>query len=228
VLSKSFDFTLAPHMHEHPGENGNISLNEAAVVAAGFGFRRIRSVNDHPPSFSRPIAAYAMILNDNLQYVHRSELLPFVTRLSGTADTPEVERVREDFLAIETVRRIISVICIERLKNETLAEKCRNASTLEECAAVLKRVRAVALPDACAHGAAVYAHVAVDFYAKCRGEKSESPAATAAWMAASFDSEGKIFRTAFELLDAAILLGKHEEINADVAMRRLEKVKAAS
>ena len=119
MLSKSFDFTLAPHMHEHPGENGNISLNEAAMVAAGFGFRRIRSVNDHPPSFSRPIAAYAMILNDNLQYVDRSELLPFVTRLSGTADTPEVERVREDFLAIETVRRIISVICIERLKNET-------------------------------------------------------------------------------------------------------------
>ena len=76
MLSKSFDFTLAPHMHEHPGENGNISLNEAAVVAAGFGFRRIRSVNDHPPSFSRPIAAYAMILNDNLQYVDRSELLP--------------------------------------------------------------------------------------------------------------------------------------------------------
>jgi hypothetical protein len=63
-----------------------------------------------------------MILNDNLQYVDRSELLPFVTRLSGTADTPKVERTREDYLAIETVRRIISIVCIDRLHNESLAD----------------------------------------------------------------------------------------------------------
>jgi hypothetical protein len=102
------------------------------------------------------------------------------------------------------------------------------ASTLEGCTAVLKRIRPVALPDACAHGAAVYAHVAVDPYAKCRGERSESAAATAAWMAAAFDTEGKIFRIAFEILDFAILLGRHEEIDTAVAMRRLEKVKIAS
>ena len=91
------NWKLKQGSHPFPGKDGGTCINEAAVVAAGFPYRPIRSVNQMPGCFSRPICALAMQLNDEADDVERQRLLPFVTRLQ-CADTHEVERAREEYI----------------------------------------------------------------------------------------------------------------------------------
>jgi hypothetical protein len=98
----SFDhilnWKLKQGSHTFPGKDGGTCINEAAIVAAGFPYRPVRSVQDMPGCFSRPICALAMQLNDEAGEEERQQLLPFVVRLA-CADTPEVEREREVYIA---------------------------------------------------------------------------------------------------------------------------------
>jgi hypothetical protein len=91
------NWKLEQGSHTFPGQDGGTCINEAAVVAAGFPYRPVRSVQDMPDSFSRPICALAMQLNDEATDEERQHLLPFVTRLA-CADTAEVEREREVYI----------------------------------------------------------------------------------------------------------------------------------
>src|SRR4051812_37785267 len=84
--------------HTFPGQDGGTCINEAAIVAAGFPYQPVRSVDDMPACFSRPICALAMQLNDEASDEERQHLLPFVTRLA-CADTAEVEMERETHIA---------------------------------------------------------------------------------------------------------------------------------
>ncbi len=84
--------------HTFPGPDGGTCINEAAVVAAGFPYRPVRSVYDMPACFSRPICTLAIYLNDCSSDDERQHLLPFVTRLA-CADTAEVEQQREAYIA---------------------------------------------------------------------------------------------------------------------------------
>jgi hypothetical protein len=84
--------------HTFPGQDGGTCINEAAIVAAGFPYQPVRSVEDMPACFSRPICRLAMQLNDEASDEERQHLLPFVTRLA-CADTPKVEREREAYIA---------------------------------------------------------------------------------------------------------------------------------
>src|SRR3712207_1157015 len=83
--------------HPFPGPDGGTCINEAALVAAGFEYRPIGSVNQMPDCFSRPICRLALMLNDSVGDHERQLLLPFVTRLA-CADTPEVECQREAYI----------------------------------------------------------------------------------------------------------------------------------
>jgi hypothetical protein len=83
--------------HTFPGQDGGTCINEAAIVAAGFPYRPLRSVQDMPECFSRPICALAMQLNDEADDAERQLLLPFVAFLA-CADTSEVEREREAYI----------------------------------------------------------------------------------------------------------------------------------
>jgi hypothetical protein len=84
--------------HTFPGQDGGTCINEAAIIVAGFPYRPVRSVQDMPGCFSRPICALAMQLNDEAGDEERQLLLPFVTRLA-CADTWEVEMEREAYMA---------------------------------------------------------------------------------------------------------------------------------
>src|SRR4029078_9380802 len=78
--------------HEFPGPDGGTCVNEAALVAAGYPYRAGYSVPDLPASFSAPIALLALCLNDTVEDEQRQKLLlPFVTRLAGSADTTAIE-----------------------------------------------------------------------------------------------------------------------------------------
>jgi hypothetical protein len=83
------NFRLARGSHKQPNKDGNICVNEAAVIVAGFQYREIRDVSCLPDCFSRPLSEYAIYLNDFMMHRVRNELLaPFVTRLPGTSDAP--------------------------------------------------------------------------------------------------------------------------------------------
>ena len=91
------NWKLKQGSHVFPGKDGGTCINEAAVVAAGFSYRPVRTVDDMPDCFSRPICRLALHLNDGATDEERQLLLPFVTRLA-CADTPEVEHRRQTFI----------------------------------------------------------------------------------------------------------------------------------
>jgi hypothetical protein len=95
------NWKLKKGSHPFPGKDGGTCVNEAALVAAGFPYRRIRCVEDMPVCFSRPICRLAMYLNDHASDKDRQRLLPFVTRLA-CADRYEVERQRDAFIDART------------------------------------------------------------------------------------------------------------------------------
>ncbi len=113
----SFDhllnWTLKKGSHQFPGPDGGTCINEAAVVAAGFPYRRVGTVDAMPECFSRPICRFAMMLNDQATDAERQRLLPFVTRLA-CADTPEVEKERADYINQSmgwTASRDVAIAC---------------------------------------------------------------------------------------------------------------------
>jgi hypothetical protein len=98
----SFDhilnWKLKQGSHVFPGKDGGTCINEAAIVAAGFPYRPVRTVETMPDCFSRPICRLAMLLNDEASDEQRQLLLPFVTRLA-CADTKKVEWEREVYIS---------------------------------------------------------------------------------------------------------------------------------
>ena len=112
--------------HPFPGPDGGTCINEAAVVAAGLPYRSIRSSSDCPPCFSKPLAAYALGLNDAMPDDQRSRLMAFVLRLSGSADTVEIEEQRTRFLALESIRRILPPL-LDRAGFADLARSLRRS-----------------------------------------------------------------------------------------------------
>jgi hypothetical protein len=105
----SFDhilnWRLKQGSHTFPGQDGGTCINEAAIVAAGFPYQPVRSVEDMPECFSRPICRLAMQLNDEADDEERQQLLPFVTRLA-CADTAEVERQRAAYIHLYMTYRL--------------------------------------------------------------------------------------------------------------------------
>ena len=89
--------------HEFPGKDGGTCINEAAIVAAGFQYRRVCTVRDMPSCFSRPICEFAMFLNDQASNEVRQRLLPFVVRLA-CADSEEVEQQRQTYISSKMTR----------------------------------------------------------------------------------------------------------------------------
>jgi hypothetical protein len=91
------NWKLLAGSHPFPGPDGGTCINEAAIVACGFLYQPVASVDCMPKCFSRPICALAMRLNDDATDAQRQRLMPFVTRLV-CADTPEVERERGRYI----------------------------------------------------------------------------------------------------------------------------------
>ena len=91
------NWKLKSGSHRFPGPEGGTCINEAAVVAAGFEYQPVCTVESMPECFSRPICRLAMLLNDHASDKDRQRLLPYVTRLA-CADTPDVEATRAAYI----------------------------------------------------------------------------------------------------------------------------------
>jgi hypothetical protein len=111
-FDRLLNWKLLPGSHEFPGPDGGTCVAEAAIVAAGHPYRRMRyaGADGCPPSFSRPLTAFAIELNDAIEddALRQELLLPFVTRLDGSADTPEVEDARARLLLKRTISDILA------------------------------------------------------------------------------------------------------------------------
>ncbi len=94
---RPFRWRLQKGSHSLPGPEGDTCINELALIVAGFAYRRIRSVEAMPSSFSRPLCRLALSLNDQADDQARQRLLPYVIRLA-CADTAEIELEREAFI----------------------------------------------------------------------------------------------------------------------------------
>jgi hypothetical protein len=194
--------------HDTPEEG--TCVTEAAVLAAGLEYRKITRVADCPPCFSRPIAAFAMKLNDVMPDDLRQKLLwPFVNRLAGTADTELIERRRAVYLFTETVRR---VLCRpEQGKGLRTFEDCRqaifnslrNEGPLSSAFILCAAAEAIATPGGDVSRALEFV--------------GEDCAIEIAGLMA--------FRVATEILDGAIRLGRHGETPRRVVAARLEQAR---
>src|SRR5215217_1673239 len=109
-LTKFLDFQLAKGGHAEPDGLGNVCATEAAIIAAGLEYRCVGNAYDLPPCFSRVIGEFVIQLNDGMPDDVRQRLLPYVTRLAGTAASPDVEFERGDFLAGLSGRSPISCV----------------------------------------------------------------------------------------------------------------------
>ena len=144
------NFRLARGSHKQPNKGGNICVNEAAVIAAGFQYREIRDVSCLPDCFSRPVSEYAIYLNDFMMHRVRNELLvPFITRLPGTSDAPWVEEERARLIVVETARRIVAAEYYEVWGKPKLAARCRAVQLFEQVSPAMAKAQAV-LPLECA------------------------------------------------------------------------------
>ncbi len=97
------NWKLKAGSHPFPGKEGGTCINEAALVAAGFDYKPIRTADDMPDCFSRPICRFAMLTNDEASDDERQRLLPYVTRLA-CADSRTVENARAAYIAAHMVR----------------------------------------------------------------------------------------------------------------------------
>ena len=146
-MTPAFDFTrmlnwkILRGSHEFPGPDGGTCINEAAIIAAGYPYRPVRRIEDCPPSFSRPLALYAMCLNEIVlsDDLRQELLLPFVARLAGSADTLEVEMARVALILQRTVATILPD-ALERAGYDRDARRCRSAATIRDAVAAVKQL----------------------------------------------------------------------------------------
>src|SRR5215469_14152161 len=225
------NFRLARGSHKQPNKDGSICVNEAAVIAAGFEYRAVKDVSCLPDCFSRPVADYTIYLNDLMLHKVRNEfLMPFVLRLPGTSDSPWIETKRAEFIVIETARRIVAAEYEEVWHKPAVAMKCRTVRSLQQVSSVMAKARTV-LPLECAREMLLAGRRCLS-----RDHRIGPHCAAAAKAAArSFrnklgpDADRKIWQIAINILEEAILLGRHDGIGDFMAAaERLERAKALS
>ena len=140
-FKRMLEWKLLRGSHEFPGPDGGTCVNEAAVVAAGYPYRAIYRAKDLPASFSRPIAMFALCLNDTLGDELRQELMmPFVTRLAGSADASKIEMMRAELMLKRTVGEILAP-ALARSGYLEIAQRCRSLRTPTELVAIARCLR---------------------------------------------------------------------------------------
>jgi hypothetical protein len=109
-FDKILNWKLLRGSHLFPGPDGGTCVNEAAIVAAGHPYRAVRSIEDCPDSFSRPVATYGLFLNDLIENdaLRGRVLMPFVTKLDGSADEFAAEKARAELIVLRTASTILA------------------------------------------------------------------------------------------------------------------------
>jgi hypothetical protein len=99
-FSHILNWKLLYGSHDFPGPDGGTCINEAAIVAAGFGYQRVGHARELPACFCPVIGEFSVWLNDSIvdADLRMRLLLPFVTRLAGAKGTAADEAARLEVL----------------------------------------------------------------------------------------------------------------------------------
>jgi hypothetical protein len=241
-FQRMLDWKLLRGSHEFPGPDGGTCINEAAIVAAGYPYRAVYCVKDLPASFSRPISMLALCLNDTLDDDLRQELLvPFVTRLGGSADTSKVEMARAEQVLQLTVADLLAP-ALARAGYAELADRCRSLTTPTELVELARCLRN-------AQGSPQHGHPhASALHQSLLSALEHAADAARQWLAGlptevvfcAFSAmreiaglEGdrfadKIYRRAAAILDSALAIGRQADgAAAEVVAERMDAAKRA-
>lgn len=224
---KNFDhivnWKLLAGSHEFPRPDGGTCINEAAIVAAGFEYKKISCADDCPPCFSRVIAGYAIMLNDWMPDDMRQELLmPFVTRMAGTRDSPHMEERRVEYMIIQIAKRIMPLVVEKLLSQEsTLAERWRSVVDVDD------------IYGLCREGWAMddqfYMLMYGNIYNAIRALKAHDCENATISIGSVLINCGigfcPVFVIACGMLDGAIKLAKHTDLEMEVVVPRLENAR---
>jgi hypothetical protein len=230
-LERLLNWKLLRGSHEFPGSHGGTCINEAAVVAAGYPYRPVYCVKDMPSTFSRPIAMFALCLNDTLEDELRQELLlPFVVRLTGTADTPKVELKRAELVLRRTVAEILGP-WLARAGYGQLAERAGSLGNPMELIEIARRLRSADRSSIDPLLLSAFEHVADGATQWRAGLPTEvvfcafSALRDIAALAGGDFSEN-VYRRAATILDGALEMGNQAEpIDLEAVARRMERAK---
>ena len=170
-----FNWRLLSGSHDFPGPDGGTCINEAAIIAAGFEYRKVNRAADCPPCFSPVLSAYLLGINDMMPDGERQKLMRFVVRLSGSADAEAVEQARLELIILRTTQRIVS-LALRAGGLDSHATACAAAEAFGDCGDILTS----AADAASAAWAASAANAASAAWAA-----SAANAASAAWAASA-------------------------------------------
>jgi len=242
----SFDFgrllnwKILRGSHEFPGPDGGTCVNEAAIVAAGYPYTPVRRIDDCPASFSRPMALYAMCLNEIVldDALRQELLLPFVTRLAGSADSPAVDMQRVALILQRTVAEIVPE-AFEWTGRAREARRCRAVATAEDAVVAVKELVAQDWRGARLNGLMSSLSMAAEDFLAARAVDTAQYSGTAiADVAEVIGSVGgraaagatvTIYRRGAAILDAALRIGNRAEpIAIDLVASRMDRVKRAA
>jgi len=233
-FQRMLEWKLLRGSHEFPGPDGGTCVNEAAIVAAGYPYRAIYRAKDLPASFSRPIALFALCLNDTLDDALRQELLmPFVTRLAGSADTPKIEMMRAELMLKRTAAEILAP-ALARSGYLEIAERCRSLRTPTELVAIARCLRSCDTSALHRPLASALEHAADAGRHWLSGLPSEVVFCTFSSIRELISLEGDrlvetVYRQAAAILDAAIDIGKQADATGkEVVARRMAAAKRTS
>jgi hypothetical protein len=233
-FQRMLEWKLLRGSHEFPGPDGGTCVNEAAIVAAGYPYRAIYRAKDLPASFSRPIALFALCVNDTLDDELRQELLmPFVTRLAGSADTPKIEMMRAELMLKRTAAEILAP-ALARSGYPEIAERCRSLRTPTELMAIVRCLRSCDTSALHRPLASALEHAADAGRHWLSGLPSEVVFCTFSAIREIALLEGDravetVYRRAAAILDAAIDVGKQADATGrDVVAKRMAAAKRTS
>lgn len=230
------NWRLKKGSHKFPGPDGGTCINEAAIVAAGFEYRRVHSAFECPPCFSRVISSYAIGLNDSMPDELRQELLmPFVLRLADTMKTDEIEIRRAQLIVLRTVQRILPI----QLRANGLEKLARICEKVHNFTAISSAINNKISPLSLSVIAPI--NTAVVFAIQATNEINEIVPLTHIAVAHAADSARaaahslpcnddfpdcvKIFKIAVKILDEIINIGKSKPLDITIANERMKAIK---
>jgi hypothetical protein len=124
------EITLKQGSHRLPSE-GSCAM-EVAILAAGYGWKQVKDISDLPECMSHVIGGYVISLNDSMPDDIRQKLMPFVTRMSGTKASLEIENKRALYLTINAgkhkLKTLLGFYGFDKFHRKI--DKCDNALDL--------------------------------------------------------------------------------------------------
>ena len=220
------NWKLLQGSHEFPGPDGGTCINEAAIIVAGFEYKKVSSAEDCPPCFSKVLSEYSIGVNDLLPDDKRQQLMKYVMRLSGSVDTVEVEQQRAKYVAEMTIRKILP-IALRSAGLTAEADRCEAEGTYEAaqdaanaayaanaaaCAAYYAADAAACAADYAADAAAYAADAAANAARDARDAAIAAQDAAAGYVAFIDDSRDKIYAELLNILEGAFAIGKQASI----------------